>query len=144
MSCPASIARKRDVREFVASAYEHPGEIPTVTHRLGPLPLAKLALREAGDDRYYGVSTTRPVILPSRRSFSVLFASESGRFWYGIGSTLPARTSSIISLVSFSEPTIEPPMEMVRKGNIGSGSCIWPPNRPTMMILPPRRTVFIA
>src|SRR5450631_4176025 len=93
---------------------------------------------------FYGVSTTRPVILPSRRSSSVWLAALKGRLLNGIGSTLPAFTSSIISLVSPSEPVIEPPMEIVRNGNMGSGIDIDPPNRPTMITLPPRRTHWLA
>ena len=35
-------------------------------------------------------------------------------------------------------------MEIVRKGNIGNGIDIAPPNRPTMITLPPRRTACEA
>ena len=79
-----------------------------------------------------------------QRDLAERLASLKGRLLYGIGSTLPARTSSIISRVSSSEPTIEPPMEMARNGNIGSGMLMAPPNRPTMMTFPPRRTAWLA
>ncbi len=35
-------------------------------------------------------------------------------------------------------------MEIVRKGNIGIGMLMAPPNRPTMITLPPRRTAWLA
>jgi len=53
----------------------------------------------------YSFSTTRPVILPWRRSSSVREAIVSGRVATGMGSIWRARTSAIISSASASVPT---------------------------------------
>ena len=53
----------------------------------------------------HGVITTRPTILPARRSSSERLVSPSARVSTGIGATLPALTRSSISRASLVEPT---------------------------------------
>ena len=53
----------------------------------------------------HGVTTTRPTILPWRRSSSDALVCASGRSCTGIGATLPALTRASISTASASEPT---------------------------------------
>jgi len=100
--CGAAVSHSA---ELVRGTFFRIGEGPLIR------PSATFSPRGEGTSRLrrrtprYGVTTTRPTILPARRSSSEAPARSSGRSSTGIGATLPALTSASISRASAGEPT---------------------------------------